>query len=169
MDWCGHGESNRRPFYFIRYVSEAGKQIPSGQEIYVAIERLNCNNSFGHPPEAAISRKVLLVKNLEKRTYHVPTACELCLENKSKRDRRNIADKLISGTRKTLKLVHSDLCGPIGIHLVGKARYFVTLYDDAFSVSAVWFVQTEDQIEIALSERSSQWNLVQWTARTFVG
>lgn len=46
----------------------------------------------------------------------------------------------------------SELCGAIGIPSVGKARYFVTLYDDASDVLAVQLIQSKHETGEALKE-----------------
>jgi hypothetical protein len=45
-----------------------------------------------------------------------------------------------------LALVHSDLCGPMSVPSLGKARYFLTYIDDATRFTFISFLQTKDQV-----------------------
>lgn len=121
-------------------------------KIYVAVDQPSWHNHFCHAPEAAIYRTAPLLKGLETRTAPVVTACESCLESKSTEDSQKPGDNLIPGTQNPLDLVNSDLCGPIGIPSVCKARYLVTIYNDASAASAVRFIQTMDHTGVASKE-----------------
>lgn len=81
------------------------------------------------------------MKGLGKRVYQPTVDCDICVERRYTRESFKSADKLVRGLREPLDFVRSNLCRPMGIALVGKSKYLVTLYDDNFAVSAVPFIQ----------------------------
>uniref|UniRef100_W8AQ86 Retrovirus-related Pol polyprotein from transposon TNT 1-94 n=1 Tax=Ceratitis capitata TaxID=7213 RepID=W8AQ86_CERCA len=48
-------------------------------------------------------------------------------------------------TKNVLELVHTDLCGPMGIGSVGGASYFVTFIDDYSRYTAVYFIKRKSE------------------------
>ena len=51
----------------------------------------------------------------------------------------------IQSTRR-LQLVHSDVCGPMHMPLIGEAKYFVTFIDDYTRCCAVYFIKHKSEV-----------------------
>lgn len=49
-------------------------------------------------------------------------------------------------TKNVLKLIHSDLCGPMPTKSIGGAKYFLTFTDDYSRKSTVYCLQTKDEV-----------------------
>ena len=48
--------------------------------------------------------------------------------------------------KEPLKLIHTDVCGPMSTNSIGGARYFVTFIDDNSRKTFVYFLKTKDQV-----------------------
>lgn len=106
------------------------------------------NARFANPPSEAIRRTSLLLYGLHITLGIFLASCEDLFEKTLVRKSRKLAKKLIGRNSEPFHLVHSDICGPIGIPLVGNAKHFVNLLDDTLNRSAVCFIHTKNLTEI---------------------
>lgn len=114
-------------------------------KLLLTANQVDWHGRFAHAPCTEINRTASLVTGIKKVVEHLTSDCEAFMENKSTRVSRKQADNTRRSNREPLNLVHSDYCGPIGIPLVGKAKYFVTLYYGITAVSIIRFIQNKDQ------------------------
>ncbi|KFD60194.1 hypothetical protein M514_27638, partial [Trichuris suis] len=76
------------------------------------------------------------------------TNCEDCQRGKSTRQpfRRHLADEEASIASRPLDLVHCDLMGPMDTPSLGKARYVLTIIDDATRYVRVYFLRNKGSV-----------------------
>ena len=70
--------------------------------------------------------------------------CEGCAHGKQKR--APFPNGQATRASEILKIVHSDVCGPMQENSLGGSRYFVTFIDDKSRFTAVYFMKTKDQV-----------------------
>ena len=68
--------------------------------------------------------------------------CEACVGGKHHRSPLHGSDRT---TSERLELVHTDLCGKIGVKSIGGAEYFISFTDDKTRYSWVYPLKTKDQ------------------------
>ena len=70
--------------------------------------------------------------------------CEGCAHGKQKR--APFPKGQATRTSEILEIVHSDVCGPMQENSLGGNCYFVTFIDDKSRFTAVYFMETKDQV-----------------------
>lgn len=77
------------------------------------------------------------------------SACVPCLEGKQTRSSFNSV-----GTRATdiLKLVHTDICGPMETASIGGARYFLLFIDDFSRKTFVYFLKQKSEVSTVFAQ-----------------
>lgn len=71
-----------------------------------------------------------------------PDMCEACLEGKMT---RRPFPKTSKPTEKLLDCVVTDVCGPLPVESLGRARYFITFTDLYSKYCTVYFMKTKDE------------------------
>ena len=71
------------------------------------------------------------------------SACEGCMVDKQHRD---TFEKSTQREKKSLELVHSDLCGPMNPISKGGARYILTFIDEFSRKVWVYFLKQKDEV-----------------------
>lgn len=49
-------------------------------------------------------------------------------------------------SKKKLELIHSDVCGPLHVKLIGECRYFVTFIDNYPRCVSVYFIKHKTEV-----------------------
>lgn len=79
--------------------------------------------------------------------------CKVCIEAKQPR----LPFKSCGNRSKNvLDLIHSDLCGPMEMMSIGKAKYFVTFIDDYSRKIYVYFLNSKSETFQAFQEFKAQ-------------
>ena len=69
--------------------------------------------------------------------------CEACIQGKMYRKPHKPLKEVIS--TKKLKLVHTDICGPMQTKSFGGSRYFITFADDYSRCCKVYFMKEKSE------------------------
>lgn len=69
--------------------------------------------------------------------------CEACLEGKMTKKPFKPSESV---STKPLRLIHSDVCGPMKVKSLGGSRYFVTFIDDYSRCSKVYFMMNKSEV-----------------------
>jgi transposase InsO family protein len=69
--------------------------------------------------------------------------CDQCHAGKSSRS--NIPKRATVRSEGTLDLIHSDLCGPLPIESLSRARYYISFTDDFSRKTWIYFLVSKDQ------------------------
>ena len=99
------------------------------------------HQGLGHPSEQRLSDIVHkeLVTGIKLPNVSKISFCQSCVEGKMSRKPFKSAGTIRSTGR--LKLVHSDVCGPMQTESLGGHKYFVTFIDDYSRCCAVYFIK----------------------------
>lgn len=105
-----------------------GKPLIVGDDPQVfsaSVDPLHYHLRYGHLPLTAFRH----IEESPKGLHALQVGCEACAQGKS---RKAASSNHQSSHRRTriLKLLHSDICGPINPRGINGARYFITLIDD---------------------------------------
>lgn len=84
-----------------------------------------------------------LARGLPKKISNLEGVCTGCMMGKQARESFPNEGKRAT---EALELVHSDLCGPMSVQTLGKAKYFLTFIDDATRFTYIFFLQSKDQV-----------------------
>ena len=110
-----------------------------------ALEAKRWHERFGHIGMQSLQQLACkeMVTGLPKTISGLGEVCTGCMLGKQSRDAFPSEGNKAS---EALALVHSDLCGPMKVPSLGKARYFLTFIDDATRFKTLYFLQTKDQV-----------------------
>ena len=99
---------------------------------------------FGHLNEQSLQKlaKKELVNRLDYNTSGRVGVCESCIGGKQSKAPFKSST---TTTSEPLELVHSDLCGKMGVKSVGGAEYFLTFLDQHTHYCWVYALKTKDQ------------------------
>ena len=99
---------------------------------------------YGHFCEQSLQKlaKKELVDDFDYDTRNSIGFCEVCIGGKHHRSPFGTSDRC---TSEHLELVHTDICGKMGVKSIGGAEYFITFTDDKTRYSWVYPLKTKDQ------------------------
>ena len=99
---------------------------------------------YGHLSEQGLQKlaKKRLVDNFDYDAGSKIGFCEACIGGKHHRSPFDASDRT---TSEHLELVHTDLCGKMGVKSIGGAEYFISFTDDKTRYSWVYPLKTKDQ------------------------
>jgi len=122
--------------YYIREADAAANTVGemSTQDFNLWHQRL------GHVNKRSLSEMVKrqIVKGISIRPGDVNTPCEICIQGKqTKTQFRETHCK----SKNKLKIVHTDLCGPMRTTSKGGAKYFLSFIDDCTRWTEVFFLR----------------------------
>jgi hypothetical protein len=126
-------------------------------------ERSQVNITDGKPDEAILWHKRLghinfaKMKKLNDMVDGIPNLkidthyfCESCIKGKHKR--KDISKKPSLRENEPLKLVHTDICGPMSVASLGGHRYFTTFIDDTTRYTHVAFLKNKSEVSTKFKE-----------------
>ena len=99
---------------------------------------------YGHLSEHGLQKlaKKEMVDNFDYDASNKIGFCEACIGGKHHRSPFNTSER---NTSERLELVHTDLCGKMGVKSIGGAEYFISFTDDKTRYSWVYPLKTKDQ------------------------
>ena len=85
-----------------------------------------------------------MVEGLESSGKQFDTECESCTMGKM--TRMPFPKKSPHKSTEPLKVIHSDVCGPMAINSLGGSRYMLSFIDDFSRYSFVYFIKSKDEV-----------------------
>jgi len=125
--------------YYIREADAAANTVSE-----MSIQDFNLwHQRLGHVNKRCLSEMVKrqIVKGISIRPGDVNTPCEICIQGKqTKAQFRETHCK----SKNKLKIVHTDLCGPMRTTSKGGAKYFLSFIDDCTRWTEVYFLRQKN-------------------------
>ncbi len=85
-----------------------------------------------------------MVKGLDIDEKTVLEFCETCVKGKQHHD--PLPNQSTHQAKEILKVIHSDVCGPMKQVSISRARYFVTFIDDKMRKMFTYLIKSKDEM-----------------------
>ncbi|KRX40862.1 Retrovirus-related Pol polyprotein from transposon TNT 1-94 [Trichinella murrelli] len=115
----------------------------------IAVERWDkakhCRSNLGH-----LNERSLLELTRHEKVFGMKVGkeklpvCEICI--KGKQTQSPFSKSQIKRRCRPLKLIHTDICGPVQQNSIGGSKYFVTLNDDHSRWCEIYFLKNRNEV-----------------------
>lgn len=117
--------------------SEAYISVINENDSYLWHQRMGHLNFFDLKKLPSCTEGIPMIEKLDK------VICISCLEGKQSRQKFPCEGSRADGL---LKIIHSDICGPMEVRSIGGARYFVTFIDDYSRKVHVYIMKNKSDV-----------------------